>query len=169
MKYLVAANVLSEATKPDPDRRVLEWLYEHEPDIVVDPIVLGELRFGILLLPKGRKRTVLERWFDDGVQRLHCLPWEADTGLQWAAYVTERRDAPVRIDRDVLQQVSPEVLPGTRTDGEQVCRERGSDGARRHDDHLVGVAAGELVPDPARSFRGTNRALRALRLFCRQR
>ena len=91
MKYLVDANVLSEATKPDPDRRVLEWLYEHEPDIVVDPIVLGELRFGILLLPKGRKRTVLERWFDDGVQRLHCLPWEADTGLQWAALLARLR------------------------------------------------------------------------------
>lgn len=91
MKYLVDANVLSEATKPDPDRRVLEWLYEHEQDIVVDPIVLGELRFGILLLPKGRKRTVLERWFDDGVQRLHCLPWEADTGLQWAALLARLR------------------------------------------------------------------------------
>jgi len=91
VKYLVDANVLSEATKPDPDRRVLEWLYEHEQDIVVDPIVLGELRFGILLLPKGRKRTVLERWFDDGVQRLHCLPWEADTGLQWAALLARLR------------------------------------------------------------------------------
>ena len=26
----------------------------------------------------------LERWFEAGVQRLHCLPWEAETGLRWA-------------------------------------------------------------------------------------
>jgi hypothetical protein len=29
-------------------------------DFAVDPIILGELRFGILLLPKGKKRTSLE-------------------------------------------------------------------------------------------------------------
>lgn len=50
MKYLVDANVLSEATKPDPDPRVVEWLRRNERSIVVDPIVLGEVRFGILLL-----------------------------------------------------------------------------------------------------------------------
>ena len=53
----------------------------HEREIVVDPIILGELRFGILLLSKGKKRTALERWFDAGVQRLNCLPWEAKPAL----------------------------------------------------------------------------------------
>ncbi len=52
MKYLVDANVLSEPTKPAPDPRVIEWLRAHEPDIAVDPVILGELRFGILILPK---------------------------------------------------------------------------------------------------------------------
>ena len=78
MKYLVDANVLSEPTKPTPDSRVLAWLRAHEPDIAVDPVILGELRFGILILPKGRKRAALERWFDAGVGRLQCLPWDAD-------------------------------------------------------------------------------------------
>lgn len=41
--------------------------------IAVDPIILGEVRFGILLLRKGKKRSTLERWFDAGVKRL-CLP-----------------------------------------------------------------------------------------------
>ena len=70
MKYLVDANVLSEPTKPTPDPRVMEWLRAHEPDFAVDPFILGELRFGILILPKGRKRTALERWFDAGAGRL---------------------------------------------------------------------------------------------------
>ena len=74
MKYLVDANVLSEPTKPVPDLRAVSWLRANERDIAVDPIVLGELQFGILLLPKGKKRTALERWFDRGVRRLECFP-----------------------------------------------------------------------------------------------
>jgi predicted nucleic acid-binding protein len=91
VKYLVDANVLSEPTKPTPDPRVVEWLRTHEPDIAVDPVILGELRFGILILPKGKKRTALERWFDAGAGRLHCLLWDADTGLKWAELLARLR------------------------------------------------------------------------------
>jgi predicted nucleic acid-binding protein len=91
MKYLVDANVLSEPTKPSPHPRVVDWLHTHEPDIAIDPVILGELRFGILRLPQGKKRTALERWFDAGVGRLHCLPWDADTGLKWAELLARLR------------------------------------------------------------------------------
>jgi toxin FitB len=91
VKYLVDANVLSEPTKPSPAPGVVEWLRAYEQDLAVDPIVLGELRFGILLLPKGKKRTSLERWFDAGVRHLHCLAWEADTGLRWAQLLARLR------------------------------------------------------------------------------
>jgi len=93
VKYLVDANVLSEPTKLTPDAQVVAWLRAHERDIAVDPVILGELRFGILILPKGRKRTSLERWFDAGVGRLHCLPWDADTGLKWAELLAQLRRA----------------------------------------------------------------------------
>ena len=91
MIYLVDANVLSEPTKPDPHPGVVEWLRRHERELVVDPIILGELRFGILLLPKGKRRRRLERWFDAGVERLHCLAWEAETGLRWAQLLARLR------------------------------------------------------------------------------
>jgi toxin FitB len=89
--YLVDANVLSEPTKANPDPHVLRWLRRHEREIAVDPFVLGEIRFGILLLPKGRRRTRLERWFEEGVLRLHCVPWEAEAGLRWAALLASLR------------------------------------------------------------------------------
>jgi toxin FitB len=91
VKYLVDANVLSEPTKPGPNPRVIDWLRVHERDIAIDPVILGELRFGILLLPAGRKRTALQRWFDAGVGRLHCLAWEGDTGLRWAELLARLR------------------------------------------------------------------------------
>jgi predicted nucleic acid-binding protein len=90
-RYLVDANVLSEATKPDPDERVTEWLGLREPELAVDPIVLGEIRFGILLLAPGRRRSRLERWFEEGVQRLQCIPWDASTGLRWAELLATLR------------------------------------------------------------------------------
>src|SRR5271154_1405073 len=74
-----------------PDRRVLAWLRAQEREIAVDPVILGELRFGILILPMGRKRAALERWFDAGAGRLHCLPWDADTGWKWAELLARLR------------------------------------------------------------------------------
>ncbi|MGC9221212.1 MAG: type II toxin-antitoxin system VapC family toxin [Solirubrobacteraceae bacterium] len=93
MRYLVDANVLSEATKPKPDPRVLDWLTRTERELVVDPIILGELRFGILRLPRGQRRSRLERWFDEGVARLNCVIWDADTGLRWAQLLADLRAA----------------------------------------------------------------------------
>ena len=100
MRYLVDANVLSEPTRRAPDINVVEWLRRSEREIAVDPIILGEVRFGILLLPRGRKRSNLERWFNAGVGRLHCLPWDAETGLRWAQLLarlrTLRRAMPIK-------------------------------------------------------------------------
>jgi toxin FitB len=91
MSVLVDASVLCEPTKPVPDEHVVEWLRTNEGEIVVDPIILGEIRFGILLLPKGKRRARLERWFAKGVKIIRCLPWDAATGLRWAELVAKLR------------------------------------------------------------------------------
>jgi toxin FitB len=83
--------VLSEPTRLTPDANAVAWLRHNEREMAVDPIILGEVRFGILLLPKSRKRAGLERWFEAGVRRLRCLPWEADTGLAWAQLLARLR------------------------------------------------------------------------------
>lgn len=84
MKYLVDANVLSEATKPRPSPAVVEWLRDNDGDIAVNPIILGELQYGILLLPAGRRRSRLEQWFARGAASLHVLEIDADTADAWA-------------------------------------------------------------------------------------
>jgi predicted nucleic acid-binding protein len=91
VRYLVDANVLSEPTKPAPNLRVVQWLRSNERELAVDPIILGELRFGVLLLPKGNKRARLERWFEAGLQRLVCLSWDAATGMRWAELLASLR------------------------------------------------------------------------------
>lgn len=85
MKYLVDANVLSEPTRPAPDAGVVAWLQRHEPDLAVNPIILGELEYGILLLSAGSRRRVrLERWFAEVVGRLRVLDFDVATAAAWA-------------------------------------------------------------------------------------
>jgi len=83
VRYLVDANVLSEPTKSERDEGVVDWLRHNERELVIDPIILGEVRFGVLRLPRGKRRARLEEWFN-GIQHVVCLPWEAETGLRWA-------------------------------------------------------------------------------------
>ena len=91
MKFLVDANVLSEPTRAAPQPSVVEWLRSNERELAIDPVILGEVRFGILLMPAGRRRTRMERWFQEGVQRVQCLPWEPATGLRWAELLATLR------------------------------------------------------------------------------
>jgi len=97
MTYLVDANVLSEATRPSPSSKVVDWLTAHERDLVVDSIVLGELYLGVLALPAGRRRTRLEQWFDALSKTLVCLPWDAAVSRRWARLVValKRKGNPV--------------------------------------------------------------------------
>ena len=84
MRYLVDTNVLSETTRASPNPGVVEWLRDHEGDIAVNPVILGEVRFGIRLLRPGRRRDSLEMWFGEVVRRIRCVPIDAKTGLRWA-------------------------------------------------------------------------------------
>jgi toxin FitB len=93
VRFLADANVLSEPTRSQPDPRVVEWLREHERDVVVDPVILGEIRFGILLLPPGRRRERLLAWFEAGIETLVCLSWEAEHGLRCAELLAGLRAA----------------------------------------------------------------------------
>ncbi len=87
MTYLVDANVLSEPTKPAPSSKVIDWLSANQRNLVVDSIILGELCIGVLALPRGRKRTQLEQWFEALVQTIDCLPGDATISRRWAKLV----------------------------------------------------------------------------------
>jgi len=89
MTYLVDANVLSEPTKQTADSKVVAWLNANESNLMVDSIIIGELRIGILALPRGRKRDRLEQWYETVVETIDCIPWDAMISRRWAALVVE--------------------------------------------------------------------------------
>jgi predicted nucleic acid-binding protein len=58
-------NVLSALMRTNPETVVVEWLDRQPADSVwVTSITVFEARFGLALLPKGRRRNGLERAFD---------------------------------------------------------------------------------------------------------
>ena len=89
MKYLVDANVLSEPTKQTANPRVVTWLNSNESNLIVDSIIIGELRMGILALPRGRKRDRLEQWYEAVIETIDCISWDATISQRWAALVVE--------------------------------------------------------------------------------
>jgi predicted nucleic acid-binding protein len=93
VKYLVDANVLSEMTRKAPQPRVLAWLRRHETELAVSPVVLGEIEFGILLLPAGRRRTRLQHWFAEGIQRMRTLDLDRHAASAWSRLLARLRKA----------------------------------------------------------------------------
>ncbi len=53
--------------------------------------ILGELLFGVLRMPAGRRGTKLAQWFEHGVRRVECLPWDRAAGLRWAELLADLR------------------------------------------------------------------------------
>ena len=58
-------NVLSALMRTTPDAVVVEWLDRQPADSVwLTSITVFEARFGLALLPRGRRRSSLERGFE---------------------------------------------------------------------------------------------------------
>lgn len=52
----------ASAAKRKPDAKVLQWLREHESDMYVSTITIGEIRRGIERLPDGERKAELRAW-----------------------------------------------------------------------------------------------------------
>ncbi|WP_022889015.1 type II toxin-antitoxin system VapC family toxin [Agromyces italicus] len=63
---IVDTNVWSEALRPAPDERVLAWLRENSAGLHLTVVSVHELRYGVRLLPAGRRRDEL----DDQIEQL---------------------------------------------------------------------------------------------------
>lgn len=91
MKFIADANLLCEATKPEPAPWVLDWLRRNEPHLAVTPVILGELEFGILLLPSGKRKKRLQLWFEEIRSTALCLDFDSNAASAWARLLAKLR------------------------------------------------------------------------------
>jgi predicted nucleic acid-binding protein len=88
-------NVLSEAIRPVPSRRVLDWLAAQQPSgLFTTAISEAELFYGLALLPAGKRRASLEEAVrrmleEDFAQRV--LPFDRAAASAFAVIASGRR------------------------------------------------------------------------------
>jgi len=88
-------NVLSEASRPAPEQRVLDWIAGQQPTrLFTTTISQAEFLYGLAILPAGRRRTALaeaaHRMFaEDFADRV--LPFDSAAAQAFAAIAAARR------------------------------------------------------------------------------
>lgn len=82
-------NVVSELAKAQPDPHVVLWLRDHEPDLYLSTITIGELRRGIENLPSGKRKSALQAWFSELCKRMdgRILSFNTSTAHVWGQLV----------------------------------------------------------------------------------
>jgi predicted nucleic acid-binding protein len=75
--YLLDTNVPSEFSRDRPEPHVVEWL-QSQPvtTMFLSVVTIGEIRKGLTVLPPGRRRSELDKWFHTDL-----LPWFRDRVL----------------------------------------------------------------------------------------
>jgi predicted nucleic acid-binding protein len=65
VRYLLDTCFISEFQKPHPAAAIREWLeQQHEGDLYLSVLTLGEIQKGISQLSDGRKKKSLQSWLD---------------------------------------------------------------------------------------------------------
>lgn len=92
---LLDTNIVSEMMKPAPQSSVVTWLDEQdETSLFICAPVLAELRYGVELLPGGKRRNELGKVIDqieNDVFRGRILPFEQTAASQYAKIAAARR------------------------------------------------------------------------------
>ena len=85
MSYLVDTNVFSELAKTQPDDQVIKWLRDHEADLYLSTVTIGELRRGIEALPAGKRKAALQSWLTGLCKRMEgrILSFNTSTAHVW--------------------------------------------------------------------------------------
>lgn len=91
MNYLLDTCVLSEFTRRQPEKKVIDWLDRMDEDtLFISAITIGEIQHGIERLPESHRKTELLVWFNNELIRrfeTRILPLDAAAMLLWGSLV----------------------------------------------------------------------------------
>ena len=88
-------NILSELMRPQPAERVLEWLDRQPTErLFTTAVSEAEIRYGLALLPAGRRRDLLLDAATAAFSELlggRVLPFDSEASSAYAAIAATRR------------------------------------------------------------------------------
>jgi len=87
MNYLLDTCVISELVKPQPDRKVVEWVRrQDETALFLSVVTIGEIEKGIARLERSRRKQLLRDWVDNKLSRRfsgRILSFDYETASRW--------------------------------------------------------------------------------------
>jgi predicted nucleic acid-binding protein len=93
--WLLDTNVISELRKPQPNRRVVEFItLQSRDNLFVSAVTLAEIRFGIEKLANSESGNHLRYWLKNTVRPMfdeRILPVSEDIMLKWRILMDEGR------------------------------------------------------------------------------
>ena len=93
--FVLDTNVASELMRPAPASTVAAWIAQRDAaDLFLTAVGEAELRYGIAIMPVGRRRNMLEasmtRWLDLGFGE-RILPFDSAAARVYAEIAADRR------------------------------------------------------------------------------
>jgi len=92
---ILDTSVVSELMRRESDPRVLTWIVaQPASSLFLTAITEAELRYGMALLPSGRRKELLLSALDDMLREdfaRRILPFDRDAALEYAGIVADRR------------------------------------------------------------------------------
>lgn len=94
---ILDTNVVSELLGASPDPGVRAWLADQDgADIYLTSISEAELRYGVAIMPNGKRRRMLAEAVDGMLRedfRDRILPFDSVAGVEYAAIAAKRKAA----------------------------------------------------------------------------
>jgi predicted nucleic acid-binding protein len=103
---ILDSNVVSELMRPRPEERVIAWL-DRQPrsSIWTTSVTVFEIRFGLQIMPLGKRRDVYTRGFEsllEGIDR-RIAPFDAESAEHASILMASRKlQGRPREDRDTM-------------------------------------------------------------------
>ena len=92
---LVDTNVISETLRQQPDPAVVRWMDTQSIEtLYLSAVTVAELRYGIAVLPEGRRRQVLHSGLEQSVLPLfegRILPFDGAAAISYAELMAAAR------------------------------------------------------------------------------
>jgi predicted nucleic acid-binding protein len=93
---LLDTNVISAIMAPMPPSTVLSWLdRQHSNSLYLSSVTVAEIAFGIMILPGGKRRTILKSRFEDFVIRgfeRRVLVFDIEAAIEYGKVMAHRRE-----------------------------------------------------------------------------
>lgn len=95
MKYLADTDLVSEPRQKIPNPRAIQWLREHDHELCLSAITIGEIKKGIELYPDSRKKVDLSAWLEGLLRDFEgcVLPFTEAEALTWGKLYAKAQKA----------------------------------------------------------------------------